>query len=61
MNTLNFFDEKEEQISIIGGADGPTAIFVSSGNGLVLLIFILAIAIIASLTFRKIKNNKQKY
>ena len=48
-------------IGVIGGADGPTAVFVSSGIGwshVVLLLGIVIIAVVAALIIHHRRKNK---
>lgn len=47
-----------KSVGIIGGADGPTAIFVSGSNGAFL--FVLGILVVAAVVFLLIRHKKHK-
>jgi Na+-transporting methylmalonyl-CoA/oxaloacetate decarboxylase beta subunit len=49
-------------IGIIGGADGPTSIYITSGSGsyIVISAIVLCIAVVGYIVYRKRKNSAKK-
>ncbi len=60
MNLLLAGCSKESSVGIIGGADGPTAVFVtSSGNGWLLAGLVLAVAAIVAAIILFLKDKRK--